>query len=73
VETPGATKQAPTPVRVQKTPGRNDMCWCGSNKKYKHCHMKSDFAGGNGGGVQVQPATANSKGGKKKKRDKARQ
>ncbi|MBT3363389.1 MAG: hypothetical protein HN929_12475 [Chloroflexi bacterium] len=23
-------------------PGRNDHCWCGSNKKYKHCHLESD-------------------------------
>jgi preprotein translocase subunit SecA len=22
--------------------GRNDPCWCGSGKKYKHCHMQSD-------------------------------
>jgi tetratricopeptide (TPR) repeat protein len=22
-------------------PGRNDPCWCGSGKKYKHCHMSS--------------------------------
>lgn len=22
--------------------GRNDPCWCGSGKKYKHCHMRSD-------------------------------
>ncbi|HEC33232.1 MAG TPA: hypothetical protein ENI37_00765, partial [Chloroflexi bacterium] len=22
--------------------GRNDPCWCGSGKKYKHCHMKQD-------------------------------
>ncbi len=22
--------------------GRNDLCWCGSGKKYKNCHMKSD-------------------------------
>jgi preprotein translocase subunit SecA len=22
--------------------GRNDPCWCGSEKKYKHCHMQSD-------------------------------
>jgi tetratricopeptide (TPR) repeat protein len=22
--------------------GRNDLCWCGSGKKYKHCHMRSD-------------------------------
>jgi hypothetical protein len=21
---------------------RNDPCWCGSGKKYKHCHLKSD-------------------------------
>ena len=23
--------------------GRNDPCWCGSNKKYKKCHLKSDM------------------------------
>ena len=22
--------------------GRNDMCWCGSGKKYKNCHMALD-------------------------------
>ncbi|HKZ85193.1 MAG TPA: SEC-C domain-containing protein [Anaerolineae bacterium] len=22
--------------------GRNEPCWCGSGKKYKHCHMKAD-------------------------------
>jgi hypothetical protein len=22
--------------------GRNDSCWCGSGKKYKHCHLKTD-------------------------------
>ena len=22
--------------------GRNDPCWCGSGKKYKHCHMQAD-------------------------------
>ncbi|MFN8454361.1 MAG: SEC-C metal-binding domain-containing protein [Anaerolineae bacterium] len=47
--TPGATTQAPTPVRVQKVLGRNDPCHCGSGKKYKHCHMKSDLMSGNGG------------------------
>jgi preprotein translocase subunit SecA len=26
------------PVRVEKTPGRNDPCYCGSGKKYKFCH-----------------------------------
>jgi hypothetical protein len=22
--------------------GRNDLCWCGSGKKYKHCHLNRD-------------------------------
>ncbi|MBI4675944.1 MAG: SEC-C domain-containing protein [Chloroflexi bacterium] len=22
--------------------GRNDPCWCGSSKKYKHCHLNQD-------------------------------
>src|SRR5438552_3140012 len=26
------------PVRVEKTPGRNEPCFCGSGKKYKLCH-----------------------------------
>jgi preprotein translocase subunit SecA len=29
---------ANTPVRVDKTPGRNEPCSCGSGKKYKLCH-----------------------------------
>ncbi len=32
--------------------GRNDPCWCGSGKKYKHCHMRQDQAEG------VEPAAA---------------
>ena len=27
----------------------NDPCWCGSGKKYKQCHMRSDMAGGKAG------------------------
>ena len=27
-------------VRKEKKLGRNDPCWCGSGKKYKHCHGK---------------------------------
>ena len=30
----------------QPRPKRNDPCWCGSGKKYKHCHMKQDREGG---------------------------
>ncbi len=26
------------PVHVEKTPGRNEPCYCGSGRKYKHCH-----------------------------------
>ena len=26
------------PVSVEKTPGRNEPCFCGSGKKYKLCH-----------------------------------
>ncbi len=26
------------PVQVEKTPGRNEPCYCGSGKKFKHCH-----------------------------------
>jgi preprotein translocase subunit SecA len=29
---------AQQPVRVEKTPGRNDPCYCGSGKKFKLCH-----------------------------------
>ncbi len=30
------------PRSVNKTPGRNDPCPCGSGKKYKHCHGRND-------------------------------
>jgi preprotein translocase subunit SecA len=31
---------APAPVRDGPKIGRNDPCYCGSGKKYKHCHGK---------------------------------
>lgn len=40
------TIEADPPVRTfrraEERPGRNDPCWCGSGKKYKQCHMRSD-------------------------------
>ena len=30
--------QKPQPVHVEKKVGRNDLCPCGSGKKYKNCH-----------------------------------
>jgi len=38
----GDGKSKPEPVRTMHDLGRNDPCWCGSGKKYKHCHLKSD-------------------------------
>jgi preprotein translocase subunit SecA len=44
VEAPAAPQEVPPedvvqqPVRVEKTPGRNEPCWCGSGKKFKLCH-----------------------------------
>ncbi len=35
---PSADDIVQQPIRREKTPGRNDPCWCGSNKKYKVCH-----------------------------------
>lgn len=32
-----APRGAPT-----KKPERNEPCWCGSGRKYKHCHLQSD-------------------------------
>jgi preprotein translocase subunit SecA len=37
----GAPRPPATPVRVDKVPGRNDPCPCGSGKKYKQCHGKN--------------------------------
>ena len=31
-------KRVTAPITVDKEPGRNDLCYCGSGKKYKHCH-----------------------------------
>jgi preprotein translocase subunit SecA len=31
-------KSKPAPIQVEKKVGRNELCPCGSGKKYKHCH-----------------------------------
>ncbi|HEX4491203.1 MAG TPA: preprotein translocase subunit SecA [Acidimicrobiia bacterium] len=42
MQTSGMRASAPDapvqPVKVEKTPGRNEPCWCGSGKKFKLCH-----------------------------------
>ncbi|MGA7272302.1 MAG: SEC-C metal-binding domain-containing protein [Acidimicrobiia bacterium] len=34
--------QSRTPHRARVKPGRNELCWCDSKKKYKNCHLKWD-------------------------------
>ncbi len=64
-ETVGTNKQQSNePIRVRKTPGRNEPCWCGSGKKYKQCHMKQDSL--TGGAPQTNGRSQN-------KREKVRQ
>ncbi|MCO6452704.1 MAG: preprotein translocase subunit SecA [Caldilineales bacterium] len=58
--------------------GRNDLCYCGSGRKYKNCHMKADMRGGNGDGSasrkQAQPAgaTAGDSDGQRSRKSKKR-
>ncbi|UZJ61416.1 preprotein translocase subunit SecA [Pseudomonas sp. KU26590] len=33
-----AAASALSPVRNDQKLGRNELCWCGSGKKFKHCH-----------------------------------
>jgi preprotein translocase subunit SecA len=46
----------PRPARSKTIIGRNDPCWCGSGKKYKHCHMREDEASGQQAGGQAAQA-----------------
>ena len=36
------SKPEPARKTEREKIGRNDPCWCGSGKKYKHCHYKQD-------------------------------
>jgi hypothetical protein len=55
----GSTSQT---VHTKKTLGRNDPCWCGSGKKYKVCHMRSDQGRGGDGGQPAKAPPAGAKG-----------
>jgi len=47
-QSPAVARNQDAPAKVQTLQrarpkmGRNDACWCGSGKKYKKCHMKTD-------------------------------
>ncbi len=55
VPTPAAE---PQPRRALPKLGRNDNCWCGSGKKYKHCHLRSDQEAAEGGAPAPAAAAA---------------
>ncbi|MEP7290983.1 MAG: preprotein translocase subunit SecA, partial [Chloroflexota bacterium] len=40
------TKPEPIRKTAKAELGRNEPCWCGSGKKYKHCHYRTDRANG---------------------------
>jgi preprotein translocase subunit SecA len=40
----GVATRVQTVRRDKPKVGRNDPCWCGSGKKYKQCHLRSDEA-----------------------------
>jgi len=42
---PGPLSPAQPIAAQPRKLGRNESCWCGSGKKYKHCHMKADQSG----------------------------
>jgi SEC-C motif len=35
---------AQRPMAPPRRPGRNEPCWCGSERKYKHYHLRTDEA-----------------------------
>jgi hypothetical protein len=48
--------------------GRNDLCPCGSGKKYKHCHMKEDTAASTSTSTNGRPSGTPTSSGKKRRR-----
>jgi preprotein translocase subunit SecA len=44
LQTTTPTPSSSNDVRPDCDLGRNDPCWCGSGKKYKHCHLRKDKA-----------------------------
>ncbi len=65
-------RSAPAEQQTHKTPGRNEPCWCGSGKKYKNCHLRTEQGQqGNGAAAARPPKPRKAK--KKKKSKKQRQ
>ncbi|MCP4537399.1 MAG: hypothetical protein GY832_09655 [Chloroflexi bacterium] len=66
-----STKAQPTVSRgtSKQLPGRNDPCWCGSELKYKNCHMRLDSEKRRGATGATRPPQTSSRG-KKSRRKK---
>jgi len=66
----------PSAAETARVLGRNDLCWCGSGKKYKRCHLAEDtskrieaghaarFAARRGGGIVPQSTAKKGKAGR---------
>jgi preprotein translocase subunit SecA len=63
-----STPSKPEPVRATEKDkvGRNDPCWCGSGKKYKHCHYKEDQL--NRDTVDLDSVASSPSGGRRRRR-----
>jgi preprotein translocase subunit SecA len=56
-----APPKVETVKRDKPKVGRNDPCWCGSGKKYKNCHMKTDGVGAGATVEAAEPSEAEKK------------
>ncbi len=54
----GTSRLSPSPSSSKPSLGRNDPCWCGSGKKYKHCHMRQDMEAQRGQVAVTRPPQA---------------
>ncbi len=54
----GARPARPAQDVSEQSLGRNDPCWCGSGKKYKHCHMRQDIEAQRGPVAASRPPRA---------------
>jgi preprotein translocase subunit SecA len=63
IQTNRGDGSAPQTVHSKKALGRNDPCWCGSGKKYKVCHMRSDQGRSGDGNQPSKPPAAAATGG----------
>ena len=57
-EKPRRRQRVTTIRRERPKIGRNELCWCGSGKKYKKCHMAADASAARGSSTSVSEQDA---------------